>query len=180
MNLISGFSSLFEFDAPKRLSSRCSSTRDGGSCVSSSSWRIPGRAWKCLRISRSLSKRYLGALFIIALPKFELLLSVRDNRVRLAGRCSVRGSPDIFVKLLRENVGANLPFDALADFETRSHTSKVLLNWNWVTRNAERISEVKQTWGWTIASARLQASVTGLFRPRSENICKRALQYSTL
>jgi hypothetical protein len=40
----------------------------------------------------------------------------------------VRGSPDIFVKLLRENVGADLPFDALAGFETRSHISKVSLN----------------------------------------------------
>jgi len=85
MNLISGFPSLFELDAFKRLSSRCFSTRDGGSCVSSSSWRIPDRAWKCLRTSRSLSKRYLGALFMITWPRFELLFLVRDDGERSMG-----------------------------------------------------------------------------------------------
>ena len=36
---------------------------------------------------------------------------------------SIHSSPNIFVKLLREDVGADLPFNTLTDFENRSHIS---------------------------------------------------------
>ena len=62
---------------------------------------------------------------MITLPRFELLFSVRSDKGD-QWRGLVRGCPDIFVKLLREDVSANLPFDALADFETISHISKAL------------------------------------------------------
>ena len=40
------------------------------------------------------------------------------------GQGLLRSRPDTFVKLLREDVGASLPFDTVADFETRSHILK--------------------------------------------------------
>ena len=57
----------------------------------------------------------------------------------------IHSSPNIFVKSLRECVGAHLPFGnfTLAYFETRSHMSKVLLDWNPATSNVERIDEVE-------------------------------------
>lgn len=62
---------------------------------------------------------------MITLPSVGLLFNVSGGRQRARGRVMVRGSPDIFVKLLRENVGADLPIDMLTDFEPRSHISKV-------------------------------------------------------
>lgn len=64
---------------------------------------------------------------MITLPRFELLSRVRCDAERSMGG-AIHGRPDIFVKLFREDVGANLPFDILTDFETRNHISNVLLN----------------------------------------------------
>lgn len=64
-NLTSGLVSFEELDTAKRLSSRCSNTRAGGSAISSTNCRIDGWPWKRRSMSRSFCRRLGRAVFTI-------------------------------------------------------------------------------------------------------------------
>ena len=72
-NFTSELSRVFTLDACSRLSSKYCRIKDGGSLVSSSTWRIYGQLQIYFRTLRSFSRRPCGAVLMITFPAWELL-----------------------------------------------------------------------------------------------------------
>jgi hypothetical protein len=120
-NLISDLSRLFEFDVFRRLSSRYLSTRDGGSWISSINWRMHGRPWKRSRASRSLSKRYFGALLTITVSISVLLQHVKERKELENEVDLLHSSPDVFMEFPRNAIRSKLALETLPDFQHRTY-----------------------------------------------------------